>query len=36
LYRGAIPPMMGSGLYRSVQFAIYEAMWTKWNSDVRK
>ncbi|KAJ3025256.1 UNVERIFIED_CONTAM: hypothetical protein HDU68_007326 [Siphonaria sp. JEL0065] len=25
---------MGSGLYRSIQFAVYEALYTKWDSDV--
>lgn len=31
LYRGCAPPLIGSGLYRSVQFAVYEALYTKWN-----
>jgi len=31
LYRGALFPMLGSGLYRSTQFAVFEALYTKWN-----
>ncbi|ORY44685.1 mitochondrial carrier [Rhizoclosmatium globosum] len=36
LYKGVIPPLIGSGVYRSVQFAVYEALYTKWQSDVWK
>jgi solute carrier family 25 carnitine/acylcarnitine transporter 20/29 len=25
LYRGAIPPLLGSGFYRSIQFSAFEA-----------
>ena len=28
LYRGAIPPLCGSGVYRSVQFAVFESVYT--------
>jgi solute carrier family 25 carnitine/acylcarnitine transporter 20/29 len=28
LYRGSLPPLMGSGIYRSSQFAVYEATYT--------
>ncbi len=28
LYRGAIPPLCGSGIYRSTQFAVFEAAYT--------
>ncbi|XP_063682413.1 mitochondrial ornithine transporter 1-like [Bolinopsis microptera] len=28
LYRGCVPPMMGSGIYRSVQFSAFEAVYT--------
>ena len=28
LYRGAIPPLLGSGLFRSTQFAVFEAVYT--------
>ena len=30
LYRGWFPPLWGSGLYRSVQFAVFEGLYTKW------
>ncbi|KAI8618071.1 mitochondrial carrier domain-containing protein [Chytriomyces sp. MP71] len=33
LYRGVLPPMLGSGVYRSVQFAVYEGLYTKWDSE---
>jgi len=33
LYRGWIPPLWGSGLYRSTQFAVYEALYTKWDAN---
>ena len=32
LYRGAIPPLCGSGIYRSTQFAVFEAAYTYMNS----
>ncbi|XP_077862528.1 uncharacterized protein LOC144344475, partial [Saccoglossus kowalevskii] len=28
LYRGCIPPLWGSGIYRSTQFAVFEAGYT--------
>ncbi|XP_033101488.1 mitochondrial substrate carrier family protein L-like [Anneissia japonica] len=28
LYRGAIPPLWGSGIYRSTQFAVFEGVYT--------
>ena len=28
LYRGCLPPLFGSGIYRSAQFAVFEAMYT--------
>lgn len=28
LYRGCLPPMFGSGIYRSAQFAVFEAVYT--------
>lgn len=28
LYRGCIPPLWGSGIYRSIQFAAFEAVYT--------
>ena len=28
LYRGALPPLMGSGIFRSTQFAVFEAAYT--------
>ena len=28
LYRGALPPLFGSGIYRSTQFAVFEAAYT--------
>eukprot|EP00386_Alphamonas_edax_P010347 GDKI01033494.1.p1 GENE.GDKI01033494.1~~GDKI01033494.1.p1 ORF type:complete len:226 (-),score=64.66 GDKI01033494.1:57-734(-) len=31
LYAGCVAPMWGSGLYRSIQFAVYEALYTKWS-----
>ena len=30
---GWIPPLWGSGLYRSTQFAVYEALYTKWDAN---
>ena len=29
-YRGWIPPFLGSVVYRSVQFSVFEALYTKW------
>ena len=29
-YRGCVPPFFGSVIYRSVQFAVFEAFYTKW------
>lgn len=31
LYRGVIPPFIGSMFYRSLQFTIFEAFYTKWS-----
>jgi hypothetical protein len=28
LYRGCVPPLLGSGVYRSLQFAVYEGAFT--------
>jgi len=28
LYRGCVPPLWGSGIYRSTQFAVFEAVYT--------
>lgn len=28
LYRGCIPPLLGSGIFRSTQFAVFEACYT--------
>lgn len=30
LYRGVIPPFFGSLMYRSLQFTVFEAFYTKW------
>jgi len=32
LYRGWLPPLWGSSVYRSLQFAVYEALYTKWDN----
>ncbi|XP_052067675.1 uncharacterized protein LOC127706971 [Mytilus californianus] len=32
LYRGCIPPLWGSGIYRSSQFAVFEAVYTRLDS----
>ena len=32
-YRGCVPPFFGSVIYRSVQFAVFEAFYTKWAKD---
>ena len=29
-YRGWIPPFFGSVIYRSTQFSVFEAVYTKW------
>ncbi|TFJ86963.1 hypothetical protein NSK_002050 [Nannochloropsis salina CCMP1776] len=31
---GALPPLLGSGVYRSTQFAVFEALYTKWDNEV--
>lgn len=31
LYRGCIPPLWGSGIYRSTQFAVFESAYTYFN-----
>jgi len=31
-YRGCIPPFLGSIIYRSLQFSVFELMYTKWDS----
>ncbi|XP_013389954.1 mitochondrial arginine transporter BAC2-like [Lingula anatina] len=36
LYRGCIPPLCGSGIYRSTQFAVFEAVYTKMDSNFGK
>ena len=32
LYRGALPPLFGSGIFRSTQFAVFEASYTYLNN----
>jgi len=32
LYKGLLPPLIGSGIFRSVQFSVYNSMWT-WLAD---
>ncbi|XP_031569673.1 mitochondrial ornithine transporter 2-like [Actinia tenebrosa] len=32
LYRGCVPPLWGSGIYRSTQFAVFEAVYTMLNT----
>ena len=32
--QGALPPLLGSGIYRSTQFAVFEALYTKWDDEV--
>ena len=32
-YRGCVPPFFGSVLYRSVQFSVFEAFYTKWEKN---
>ena len=29
-YRGWLPPFLGSVVYRSVQFSVFEALYTRW------
>lgn len=36
LYRGCIPPLWGSGIYRSSQFAVFEALYTYFNGFGRR
>lgn len=36
LYRGCVPPLIGSGIYRSAQFAVFEAMYTYFDSNMMK
>ena len=36
LYRGSLPPMFGSGIYRSAQFAVFEAIYTYMDSPFGK
>ena len=32
LYRGCVPPLMGSGVFRSAQFAVFESVYTAMSS----
>jgi len=32
-YRGWAPPFLGSIIFRSVQFSVFEACYTKWEND---
>ena len=32
-YRGWLPPFLGSVVYRSVQFSVFEALFTRWGSN---
>ncbi|XP_068692049.1 mitochondrial substrate carrier family protein S-like isoform X2 [Montipora capricornis] len=36
LYKGCIPPLWGSGIYRSTQFAVFEALYTYFNGFGRR
>ncbi|XP_065176103.1 mitochondrial substrate carrier family protein L-like [Sycon ciliatum] len=36
LYRGCVPPLWGSGIYRSSQFAVFEAVYTYLDTPVCK
>lgn len=36
LYRGCIPPLMGSGFYRSIQFSAFEATYTLLDNQIGK
>jgi len=35
-YRGCIPPLWGSGIYRSTQFAVFEAAYTFMDNDMMR
>ena len=36
-YRGCLPPLMGSSFFRALQFAVFEALYTRWeHSDLMK
>jgi solute carrier family 25 carnitine/acylcarnitine transporter 20/29 len=32
-YKGVIPPLMGSSVFRATQFAVFEALYTKWQDN---
>ena len=32
-YRGWMPPFIGSVIFRSLQFSVFEAFYTKWEKD---
>lgn len=34
LYRGCVPPLWGSGIYRAAQFSVFEALYTHTNTDL--
>uniref|UniRef100_T1J5Q7 Mitochondrial carrier protein n=1 Tax=Strigamia maritima TaxID=126957 RepID=T1J5Q7_STRMM len=36
LYRGCVPPLLGSGIYRSTQFAVFEAAYTYLDTNMGK
>jgi len=36
LYRGCVPPLWGSGIFRSTQFAVFEAVYTYLDNDLGK
>ena len=36
LYRGCIPPLLGSGIFRSTQFAVFEACYTAMDAPLGK
>lgn len=36
LYKGSIPPLMGSGFYRSIQFSAFEAVYTLFDNSFGK
>ncbi|KAG1671217.1 Mitochondrial substrate carrier family protein L [Nymphon striatum] len=36
LYRGCVPPLWGSGIYRSAQFAVFEAAYTYFDGPTMK
>jgi solute carrier family 25 carnitine/acylcarnitine transporter 20/29 len=33
-YRGAVPPLIGSSMFRASQFAVFEALYTKWQHNL--